>query len=320
MSGHAAVRLGAGWQPSEGMARMFAAQLARLGRRPGVWLLTGALVILSVLVARHNVDGVRDARADLASTSAGRVVRNCVVYGGYAPLATCPEQTGPLVIQLSGGIAVRDAPSAGGAASSAPCLALFGGRCLATASAPKFSFQVTQRQDHMRLLDDQQIRQAVVVPIQSLDTAARALAPRQRARLALSLLASLPGLSLAVLLGVIAVGRDYRRLTWKARLAVARSEPSRLAAKLAALWLVALGWIGAAVIATLATYAVLAPGAHLAAWGRPAIPLLPLAGTWLGLGLLASLAAAVSAAPRAAGLGTVTGLAHPASEPLAEHE
>ena len=48
------------------MARMLAAQLARLGRRSGIWLLTAVLVVLNVLVARHNVDGVRTAQANLA--------------------------------------------------------------------------------------------------------------------------------------------------------------------------------------------------------------------------------------------------------------
>src|SRR5579862_9602714 len=84
------------------MAGMFAAQLARLGRRSGVWLLTAALVILNVLVAKHDVDGVRAARADLTSASAGHIVRNCVVYGGYPAVTSCPQQIVPRVIPVHG--------------------------------------------------------------------------------------------------------------------------------------------------------------------------------------------------------------------------
>src|ERR1700721_3119431 len=79
---------------------MLAAQLARLGRRSGVWLLTAVLVILNVLVARHNVDGVRTAQANLASTSAAHVVGNCVVYGGYGASGSCPAQTLPQFTRL----------------------------------------------------------------------------------------------------------------------------------------------------------------------------------------------------------------------------
>src|SRR3984957_14517226 len=84
---------------------MLAAQLARLDRRSGVWLLTAVLVILNVLVARHNVDGVRTAQANLASTSAAHVVRNCVVYGGCGASGSCPARTLPQLPRIPGATA-----------------------------------------------------------------------------------------------------------------------------------------------------------------------------------------------------------------------
>ncbi|HEY1920142.1 MAG TPA: hypothetical protein VGH27_31605 [Streptosporangiaceae bacterium] len=338
---------------------MLAAQLARLSRRSGIWLLAAVLVILNVLVARHNVEGLRGARADLASASAGRVVRNCVVYGGYTPVATCPEQTtaylGPISIPTAelGQQLARfatchtaqcvKASGPGNITVEVPwhCTPSFCSHSLGRVSngqrgtiiavyvscaadtthkcVPGFS--LTQLNTKVSLQSQrQQIRQAVLVSSRTVDSAAVALAPRQRIRLALSLLASLPGLTLAVLLGAVAVGRGYRRKTWKARFALARSRPGRLAAKLAALWLVTLGLIVVGVLATLAAYAALAGGAHLAAWGRPAIPLPALLGTWVVLGLLASLSAAVSAAPKPASLMAAENISYPVPEPLAEHE
>jgi hypothetical protein len=338
---------------------MLAAQLARLSRRSGIWLLTAVLVVLNVLVARHNVEGLRGARADLASASAGHVVRNCVVYGGYTPVTTCPEQitgsVGPIsmptaeldkklarfatchsghCVKASGpGHITVEVPvictahfcsfSLGHVSASqsatiiavyVPCPASNAGNCRPGFSLTQLNTKVTLQSQR------QQIRQAVLVSSRALDSAASALAPRQRIRLALSLLASLPGLTLAVLLGALAVGRGYRRKTWKARFALARRRPGLLAAKLAALWLIALGWIVAGVIATLAAYAVLAGGGHLAAWGTPAIPLAALLGTWFVLGLLASLTAAVSAAPRPARPIPAEDINYPVPEPLAEHE
>jgi hypothetical protein len=344
------------------LTRILAAQLARLGRRGTIWLLTAILVILNVLVARHNVDGVRTAQANLASASAGRVVRNCVVYGGYTLAGSCPAQTEPQFTRLrvpmatidkqlarlakchsarcekaagAGQIVVEPAVTcsatgqcssssvsyagpvtAGGNLLAVPPISrcLFRtDKCSSPSSMWRFSLVTTQQSQR------QQIRQAVLASSRSLSVASGSLAPRHRVRLALSLLGSLPGLTLAVLLGAAAAGRGYRRKTWKERRAVARRQPSLLAARLAALWLATLGWIVIGVIATLATYAALAGGAHLAAWGMPAIPLPALLGTWLSLGLLASLSAAVSAAPRPAGLASAGGLAS-VPEALAEHE
>ena len=284
------------------MAGIVVAQLSRLGRRWVIWLLTAVLVLLSVLAARHNAGRVMTARADLASAQSARVVQDCIVYGGYryAP-GGCgtPPVPAPPRLRLPGKFCpARGSTARPGAVSvslTQPVTTHHGGSVMITCTDGKaVARYVLSPHTYTQQAIRPQIDQAVSESRRSLAAVTASLAPPRRVGLALSQLDSLPGLALAVLLGVAATGRDYRRSSWPDRLALARRRPAAVIGKLAALWLVALAWVGLAVITTLVSYAALAGGAHLAVLGAPAGSLLPALGAWVTLGLVATVTATLS--------------------------
>lgn len=239
-------------------------EISRLIRRRSFWLLTLILVLMSVGVAYHNIGKIATARAELASAMSEHVLNGCVVFGANVPQQACEPVGQP----------VRTSPSS--CPASAVCV---------SAGAPTQTPQ-------------QQIQSDKQHAVASLNMITRSLVPAQRVRLAVSLIASLPGILLAIFLGALIVGNDYQWSTWKTWVVASRRRIGLLAGKLAALWIAVLFWVLLGVTAALATYAALAHQVHVAPIGMPSGLLTPDLAAWVSLGLFATVAAAASTVTR----------------------
>lgn len=243
------------------------AELARTTRRGSVWALTGCVVAIAVLVALHNVGLVGRAQQILASAQGERAVDGCIVYADGSPSGFCPGRP-----------QVQPPPSGSGAVTA-----------------------------HTVTGDPQTFIDADVTAARSdLDGTLQALAPSERVNLTLALLGSIPGIALAIVLGALIGGSDYAWGTTRTNLLAARSRTALVAGRIAAMWIVLLGWLVFGAVGAEVGYALDAPPG-LAAVGVPQVSASIALGAWLSLGLFATVTALLSMSMRSALGGAATG-------------